>query len=138
MNDIITKAVSIEAHWSIEVVERYHAELRQAYHMIIENLNQTSFISKEIALQMIIKTINDIVDSDELVLILSIFEIYSRIHVMDLSISTITQRAKIIEKVMSEVRKLRAEKQIVDALNTSKESNINSIHDLFLNADVLI
>jgi hypothetical protein len=106
--------------------------------MIIENLNQTSFISKEIALQMIIKTINDIVDSDELVLILSIFEIYSRIHVMDLSISTITQRAKIIEKVMSEVRKLRAEKQIVDALNTSKESNINSIHDLFLNADVLI
>ncbi len=115
-------------------MKRYHVELRRAYQIIFENL-QTS---KNLILQMSIKAINDIVESDELVLILFIFEIYSRIHALNLSISEITQRAKTIEKVMSEVRKFRAEKQIVDALNTRNESIINSIHDLSLNADVLV
>jgi hypothetical protein len=56
---IIIKSMSIEAHWSIDIVERYHAELRRAYQMIAENLdtnesdNETR-ISKEIILQMIV------------------------------------------------------------------------------------
>jgi hypothetical protein len=45
---IITKAMLVEAHWSIDVMKRYHAELRQAYQMIFENLEST--ISKEIML----------------------------------------------------------------------------------------
>jgi hypothetical protein len=49
---IIIKAVIVEAHWSIEVVKRYHAELRRAYQMIFEDLNTESTISKEIVLQM--------------------------------------------------------------------------------------
>ncbi len=67
---------------------------------------------------MIIKAINDIVDSDELVLILLIFEVYLRIHAMNCSTSAIIQEANTIEKVMSEVRKFRAERQIVDTFNT--------------------
>jgi hypothetical protein len=100
---IIIKSISIEAHWSIDVVKKYHAELRRAYHMIIKNLNESTnlIISKKIILQIIIKAINDIVESDELIFILLIFEIYSRIHDMNLSISAITQRAKAIEKVMN-------------------------------------
>jgi hypothetical protein len=44
---IITKLVSIEAHWSIDIIERYHAELRRAYQMIFENLdNETDVIKK--------------------------------------------------------------------------------------------
>jgi hypothetical protein len=131
---IITKAVSIKAHWSIDVIERYHVELRRAYQMIFDDLD----VSKKIVLQIIIKAINDTVDSDDLVLILLIFETYSRMHVMNFSTSSITQRAMIIEKAMTEIRKFRVERQIADALNIRNDSIVISIHDLFLNSDVLI
>jgi hypothetical protein len=44
----------------------------------------------------------------------------------------------IIEKVMIEVRKFRAKRQIADALNTRNDLIVTSIHDLFLNSNVLI
>jgi hypothetical protein len=133
----------MKAHWSIDTVERYHAELRRVYQMIVENLetnesdNETR-ISKNIILQMIVKTINDTTDSDELVSTLLIFDVYSRMHVMNSSISSINQRAMTIEKVMTEVRKFRAERQVADALNIQNDLIIISIHDLFLNSNVLI
>jgi hypothetical protein len=65
--------------------------------MISENLNDTE-VSKEIILQMIIKTINDIADLDELVSTLLVFEAYSRMHAMNSSTSSISQRTMTIEK----------------------------------------
>jgi hypothetical protein len=87
---------------------------------------------------MIVKTINDIVDFDELMSTLLIFDVYSRIHVMNSSISSINQRAMIIEKVMTEIKKFRTERQVADALNIRNESVVTSIHDLSLNSNVLI
>ncbi len=87
---------------------------------------------------MIVKAINDTIKSDELVLTLLVFETYSRIHVTNFSTSSISQRAITIEKAMTEIRKYRVERQIVDALNARNDSNVNSIHDLLLNSDVLI
>jgi hypothetical protein len=89
-------------------------------------------------LQMIVKTINDTAESNELMLILLIFEAYSRIHVMNSSISSVNQRAMTIEKAMTEMRNFRAERQVADVLNTRNESIITSIHDLSLNSNVLI
>jgi hypothetical protein len=131
---IIIKAVFVEAHWSIDVVKRYHAELRRAYQVIFENLE----VSKEIALQMIVKAINDTVDSDELLLILLIFEAYLCMHAMDSSTSSITQRAMTIEKAMIEIRKFRAERQVINVLNIRNDSIVISIHDLLLNSNVLV
>jgi hypothetical protein len=113
--------------------------------MIAENLvneinesdNETR-ISKEIILQMIVKAINDTVGSDELMLILLIFEAYSRMHAMNSSISSINQRAVTIEKAMIEMREFRAERQVADALNTRNDLIVISIHDLSINSDVLI
>jgi hypothetical protein len=104
--------------------------------MIVENLGID--IIKEMILQMIVKAINDTVDSDELVSTLLIFEAYSRLHNMNLSTSTISQRAMTIEKAMTEVRKIRTERQVADVLNARNESIVTSIHDLFLNSDVLV
>jgi hypothetical protein len=104
--------------------------------MIFENLEST--VSKEIMLQMIVKAINDTTDSDELMLTLLMFEAYFRMHAMNSSTPSITQRAMTIEKVMIEIRKFRAERQVIDALNIRNDSIIISIHDLFLNSDVLI
>jgi hypothetical protein len=111
--------------------------------MIAENLginepdNETR-ISKNIILQMIVKAINDTADSDELVSTLLIFDAYSRMHVMNPPASSINQRTMTIEKVMTEVRKFRAERQVADALNTRNDLIITSIHDLLLNSNVLI
>ncbi len=104
--------------------------------MIFENLEST--ISKEIVLQTIVKAINDTIDPDELMLTLLIFEAYSRMHVMNLSTSSIIQRIMTIEKAMIEIRKWRAERQIIDALNIRNDSIVISIHDLCLNSDVLM
>jgi hypothetical protein len=87
---------------------------------------------------MIIKAINNTVELDELVLTLLVFETYSRMHIMSLSTSSISQRAMTIKKAMTEIRKFRVEKQIVDALNIRNDSNVSSVHDLSLNSDVLI
>jgi hypothetical protein len=106
--------------------------------MIFENLDNETDINKNIILQMIVKTINDIVDFDELVSTLLIFDVYSRMHVMNSSISSINQRAMTIEKVMTEVRKFRAERQIANVLNTRNDFIIISIHDLSLNSNVVI
>jgi hypothetical protein len=68
--------------------------------MIFENIEIV--IDKEIILQMIVKTINDINDFDELKSTLLVFDVYSRMHVMNFSISSISQRVMTIEKAMIE------------------------------------
>ncbi len=135
---IIIKSISMKTHWSIDIVKRYHAELRRAYQMIFEDLDNETVMIKEMILQMTVKTINDIVGLDELVFTLLIFDVYSRMHVMNSPISSISQRVMIIEKAMTEMRKFRAERQVADALNTRNDLIIISIHDLLLNSDVLI
>ncbi len=102
-----------------------------------ESDNETR-ISKEIILQMIVKAVNDTAGSDELMFTLLIFDVYSRMHFMNSSISSISQRAMTIEKVMTEVRKFRAERQVADALNIRNDLIVISIHDLSLNSNVLI
>jgi hypothetical protein len=87
---------------------------------------------------MIVKAINDTIDLDELMLILLVLGAYLRMHVMDSPTSSIIQRAMTTEKVMTEIRKLRVEKQIADALNTRNDLIIISIHDLLLDSDVLV
>ena len=136
---IITKSVSIEIHWSIEIIERYHAIIRRIYSIIMKNLSLSeNEISKKIELQMTIKTINDIVDLDDLVFILFVFEAYSQMHVMNLSIFSIIQWTVVIKKTMNEIRNIHAKRQIDDALNTRNESIIISLHNLFINSNVLV
>jgi hypothetical protein len=115
-------------------MKQYHAELRRTYQMIFENLD----VNKKIVLQMIVKAINDTIDFDDLMFILLIFETYFRMHVMNFSSSSIIQRVIVIEKTMIEIRKFEVERQMIDDLNIRNDSIITSIHDLFLNSDVLI
>ncbi len=57
--------------------------------MISENLDNETDVIKKMMLQMIVKAINDTVESDELVSTLLVFETYSRMHIMNSSISSI-------------------------------------------------
>jgi hypothetical protein len=51
---------------------------------------------------------------------------------------TVTQRATAVRKTMAEVAKIRAERQVNNALNQRNSLSVKAIHDLSLNSDVLV
>ena len=66
---------------------------------------------------MTIKIVNDIIDDNDLIFTLLMFDAYFRMQEFDFSFSIITQRVEIIRKIINEIRIIKAEKQINDALN---------------------
>jgi len=132
---IRTKTVLVESHNSIGMVERYHAPIRRAYQIIVTELPG---IDKNAALQMAFKAINDTSGPDGLIPTLLVFGAYPRMSDSDPPTPTVTQRANAIKKAMAEVRKLRAERQVADALNMRNGPRTNDIHNLLPNSQVLV
>jgi hypothetical protein len=132
---ITIKTTFVETHHSIEMMKRYHDSLRRVYAIIIIEI---SSIDLEIALQMTFKVINDSIELDELILTLLVFDVYFRMIEMNVSSSTITQRAIAMKKTMKEVQKSIAIRQMNDVLNTRNDFIIILIHGLSLNSFVLI
>jgi hypothetical protein len=116
------------------MIERYHESLRRVYAIISTKILD---IQSDLALQMTFKVINDSMRSNELVLTLLVFDAYSRMIESDVS-STITQRVVVMRKIMNEIRKDIAARQINDVINTRNDSFTKIIHDLSLNSDVLM
>ena len=85
---ISTKSVPVEAHWSIGIVERAHPVLRRTYQIITEELQD---VTKEQALQMAIKAVNDTAGPDSLVPTLLIFGAYPQMSELDPPAPSITQ-----------------------------------------------
>jgi hypothetical protein len=57
-------------------VKRYHVSLRRAYEIIRDEMSPP--IQMKMIVQMTIKTVNDSINLDEIVFILSIFAFHSR------------------------------------------------------------
>ncbi len=112
--NIKIKIVSIEFHYSIEIIKRYHDSLSCVYAIIVFEISD---IDSNSILQMIFKTLNDSIDFNDLVFILLMFDVYSRMIEMNVSFSTITQRSIAMRKAMKEVRKTIAFRQMNDVLN---------------------
>src|SRR5450432_3776685 len=132
---INTKAVPVEAHNSIGMVERYHGPLQRAYQIITIELPN---LDKDMALQMSFKAINDTAGLEGLVPTLLVFGAYPRMVESDAPSPSVTQRANAIKKAMTEIQKLRAEHQIADALNTRNGPRTDAVHDLLPNSPVLV
>jgi hypothetical protein len=132
---ITMKTIFVETHHSIEMMKRYHDSLRRIYAIITIEISN---IDLEIALQMTFKVINDSIELDELIFTLLVFDVYLRMIEMNVSSFTITQRAIAMKKVMKEVQKFIAIRQMNDALNTRNDLIIILIHELSLNSFVLM
>ena len=117
------------------MVERYHGPLRRAYQIITVEMPD---IDKDMALQMAFKAINDTAGPDGLVPTLLVFGAYPRMVESDAPSPSVTQRANVIKKAMAEVPKLRAERQVADALNMRNGPKTDAVHDLPLNSPVLV
>jgi hypothetical protein len=97
--------VLAEAYNSISIIERYYAPLRRAYKIILAELLD---LSKDIALQMAFKAINDSARPDGIIPTLLIFSAYPRVVEYDAPSPTIVQRSATLTKAIDEVRKLRS------------------------------
>jgi hypothetical protein len=90
------------------------------------------------ALQMAFKAINDSAGPDGLVPTLLVFRAYPRMVESDAPSPTVAQRATAIKKAMAEIQKLRAERQVADALNIRNGPKTDAIHDLPPSSPVLV
>jgi hypothetical protein len=82
------------------MVEHYHSLLQRAYQIIITEIPE---ISKEMALQMAFKAINDTASLKGLVPILLVFGAYPRMVELDMLLPSVIQRATAIKKAMVEI-----------------------------------
>lgn len=133
---IQTKEAPIESANTIRLVERYHNPLRRAYEIIKEEIyaNDTQD-HKDMALQMAVKAVNDTAGYDGIVPTLLVFGAFPRISELDPPAPSIAKRAAALKKAMIEVSKLRASRQVKDALRTR---NGPITKDIPLGSDVLI
>ena len=132
---IRVKTVPVEAHNSIGVVERYHAPLKRAYSIISKELPD---LPRDMALQMAVKAINDSAGPNGLVPTLLVFGAYPRMVESDPPHPTVDQRGKAVRKAMIDISKMRAERQVADALNMRNGPSTTAIHGLPMNSDVLV
>lgn len=132
---IIVKNIPVKAHHSIGLVKRYHRPLRRVYSIIIVEIPR---ISRELALQMLFKAINDSVGPNGLVPTLLVFGAYLYMAEMDAPSSIITQWTTAMRKTMEEVQRSIASSQVNDVLNTQNGPSTTLLHDLLLNSLVLV
>jgi hypothetical protein len=85
---ICMKAVLVEAHNSIGMVERYYRPLRRSYQIITVEIPD---IDKDIALQIAFKAINNTTGLDGLVLMLLVFSTYLQMVELDAPLLLVTQ-----------------------------------------------
>lgn len=132
---IQTKCIPVEAHHSIGIVERYHLPVRRAYECLQEDLPD---LNKESILQMAFKATNDVAGPGGIVPTLLVFGCYPRMSFSDLPQPTIKNRVTAIRRAMSEVSKLRARRQVVEALRQRNGPNVEPTKNLPINSEVLV
>ena len=130
-----TKAVPVEAHHSIGLVERYHVPLRRAYEILSA---ECPTLSRQQRLQAAVKAVNDTAGPNGLVPTLLVFGAYPRLTEYDPPAASITQRAAAIAKAMQDVRKCHAARKLADALRMRNGPTNTLTGDLPLNSDVLV
>ena len=132
---ITTKIVFVETHYLINQIKRYHKSFRRIYTIIITEISNIDF---ELKLQKIFKIINDLIDFNELIFTLFVFDVYSRMIEMNVLFFIIIQRVVIMKKTMNEIKKHIVSRQIKNAFNIQNKSSIISVRNFSLNLKIWI
>ncbi|KAF7577809.1 hypothetical protein PtrM4_020490 [Pyrenophora tritici-repentis] len=133
---VTCKQVPTEAHWSIGKTERYHAPLRRAWDILYAELTDT--MSDDAILQMAVKAVNDTAGPDGLVPTLLVFGAYPRMTAESPPSPSMVKRSEAIQKATKALRKITAEHQVADALNTRNGPATADMLALPLQSEVLV
>ena len=87
---------------------------------------------------MAFKAINNTASLEGLVPILLVFRAYPQIVESDAPLPSVIQRAAAIKKAIVEIQKLRAKRQIANALNMRNGPQTNTIYSLPPSSPVLV
>ncbi|KAI1769721.1 hypothetical protein F4818DRAFT_435441 [Hypoxylon cercidicola] len=134
---ITVEEVPVEAHNSIGKLERYYGPVRRAYEVISGDLRGTNIDGPSI-LQMAVKAVNDTAGPDGLVPTLLVFRAYPRLTESSPSTPSLATRAEAIKKAMQEVHKLKAKRQIANALAMRNGPNTLDTLNLPLQSEVRV
>lgn len=93
---------------------------------------------KNIRLQLAVKAVNDSAGYDGIVPTLLVFGTFPRMTNSDPSSLSTAQRAKTIKMAMAEIAKLRAKRQVTDALRQRNGPHIIQIHDAGIGSLVMV
>jgi hypothetical protein len=133
---IEVEEVPIKAYNSIGKIERYHGSLKRAFEVITADLG-TSF-APEYVLQMAVKAVNDTAGYDGLVPTFLMFGTYSRLLPSSPPLPSLIIRANAVRKAMAEVRKLKARRQMTDALSQRNGPFVAKVKQLPLQNEVRV
>lgn len=95
---IAIKNALVEVHHSISMVKHYHGSLQQVYLIINTKI---AGIELDLVLQMIFKTINNLLSPNGLVFTLLVFGAYPRMIKLNTPFLSITQYAMAIKKAIN-------------------------------------
>jgi hypothetical protein len=133
---IEVEKILVEAHHSIGKIEKYHAPVKRVFEVIIADLGNT--ITPEHVLQMAVKAVNDTAGPNGLVSTLLVFGIFPRISHESPPSPSIAARGEAMRKAMAEVHKLKAQRQVADALAIRNGPNVENVLQLLLQNEVRI
>ncbi|KAF1828035.1 hypothetical protein BDW02DRAFT_584775, partial [Decorospora gaudefroyi] len=125
---IDVKEVPVKAHQSIRKVERYHAAIRRAFDVISADIGNA--VTPKHTLQMAVKAVNDTARLDGLIPTLLVFSTYPRLSKTSPPSPSIATRAAAIRKAITEVRKIKAARQVANALATRNGPDITEMLQL--------
>jgi hypothetical protein len=128
--------IPIEAHNSISKIERYYNSLKRAFQIITADLGTS--LAPEYVLQMAVKAVNDTAGHDGLVPILLMFGTYPRLSPSSPPLPSLTIRANAMRKAMAEVRKLKARRQMTDALFQRNGPSVAEVKQLPLQNEIRV
>ena len=95
-------------------------------------------IIKKIKLQITIKIVNDIINDNNLIFTLLMFNAYFRMQKFDFSFSIIIQKIDVIKKVIKKIRIIKTKKHSSNALNIRNKSITNYFYNLSLNLKIFV
>jgi hypothetical protein len=122
--------IPVEAHNSIDKIERYHGSLKRAFEVITINLGTS--LAPEYVLQMAVKAVNDTAGHDGFVLIFLMFETYFRLLLLSPPSPSLIIRANAMRKAMAEIRKLKARRQVTNVFFQRNGPSVAEVKQLLL------
>jgi hypothetical protein len=128
--------IPVEAHNSIGKIERYYGLLKRAFKIITADLGIS--LAPEYVLQIAVKAVNDTAGHDGLIPTFLIFGIYPRLSPSSPPSPSLIIRANAMRKTMAEVRKLKARRQMTDALFQRNGPSVAKVKQLLLQSKVRV
>jgi hypothetical protein len=133
---IEVKEIPVKAYHLIDKVEKYYSPIRRAFEIITADLGNN--VIPDNALQMAVKAVNNTTGPNGFIPTLLVFGTYPHLSPSSPPSPSITARAAAVRKAMAEVCKIKAERQVAEALATRNGPSVAEVAQLLFQNKVKV